>query len=296
VNPDSKSSVLFFGYTFNESDQLQPKIRVIGHERKEPKDNYDWDCRKYDGKYRLSCLFQYTISGEGEVLISGERHRVGPGQAFLIEKPGPYRYYLSPDADHWEFKFVILNNAFPYFRQITDMTGRVIDIGSDTPIIRLWDRIYRISQARAFADSYHNSLLAYELLMEINRWAAQESPHRTEDAQLQESIKWIHGNFHKPIGLDDVVRTTSFSRTYFTRLFIAQTGETPMKYLARVRIENAANLLIQTSLPVEEIARYCGFRNGNYFGKVFRKVTGAAPGDFRKLSGEQQKGGYPFLG
>jgi transcriptional regulator GlxA family with amidase domain len=60
------------------------------------------------------------------------------------------------------------------------------------------------------------------------------------------------------------------------------TGVTPIHYLRKIRVEEAAGLLRNTGLAVEAISRQTGFDNVSYFGKVFRQYIGVSPTDYRK--------------
>ena len=62
---------------------------------------YYRDCRTSAYK---QCVFQYTVSGEGTLVYNQKAYAIKPGQAFLIERPGQYQYYRSPNAKHWELK------------------------------------------------------------------------------------------------------------------------------------------------------------------------------------------------
>jgi transcriptional regulator GlxA family with amidase domain len=64
-------------------------------------------------------------------------------------------------------------------------------------------------------------------------------------------------------------------------MFQQQTGMTPFYYLRTKRIEEAAKDLRQNGLPVHTIAMLTGFDNSSYFGKVFRRLVGVSPQQFR---------------
>lgn len=64
------------------------------------------------------------------------------------------------------------------------------------------------------------------------------------------------------------------SRTQFAKIFHEQTGDTPMKFVNRMRIRNACRRLRETSLPITRIAMECGFGTSQYFAKIFKTFTG----------------------
>ena len=85
--------------------------------------------------------------------------------------------------------------------------------------------------------------------------------------------------------IENLAELLGVSSSYFNRLFVKETGLTPLGYLNHLRIAHAALLLSDTILSVDEVAKKCGFSCGNYFCKVFRKALGYSPSEFRQRSG-----------
>ena len=70
--------------------------------------------------------------------------------------------------------------------------------------------------------------------------------------------------------------------TYFSRRFKEVTGLGFREYLLNVRIQHSMQMLLKSELSVTQIATACGFSDGNYFGDIFKKITGKSPREFRK--------------
>jgi len=74
------------------------------------------------------------------------------------------------------------------------------------------------------------------------------------------------------------------SRSNLMRVFRKATGQTPIEYLLRLRIQKAMELLRNSSLSITEIALEVGFNDSNYFTRQFRRVLGETPRSFRRAS------------
>jgi AraC-like DNA-binding protein len=98
---------------------------------------------------------------------------------------------------------------------------------------------------------------------------------------IERAIRHIHDNFPKVITVPAMVRQFGCSEGYFHRLFRKRTGRTPMRYLTEVRMRHARRLLVDTGLPVKEIASLAGFEDPLYFSRVFRKEAGIGPLAYR---------------
>ena len=82
-------------------------------------------------------------------------------------------------------------------------------------------------------------------------------------------------------GVEELAERLQISASHLCREFVRALGVGPLACLTRVRLQCAANLLTKTNRKIEDIAIACGFSNGNYFAKVFKKYLGTSPRDFR---------------
>jgi len=84
------------------------------------------------------------------------------------------------------------------------------------------------------------------------------------------------------IGLSQVARAVNMSVYYFCRIFKQSTGISFTDYLARVRVESVKQILLDPHKRVSEAAFEAGFQSLSQFNRVFRRVAGEAPGDYRR--------------
>lgn len=94
-------------------------------------------------------------------------------------------------------------------------------------------------------------------------------------------LHYIHTNYKRNLTLEELCRCFHLTAPYLSRLFKAHTGKGFAEYLQRLRVENAATLLLHTKLPVTEICYEAGFESLNTFGRVFRKLKGVSPREYR---------------
>lgn len=99
---------------------------------------------------------------------------------------------------------------------------------------------------------------------------------------LKMVFDYIEHNYMHPITLQDLAAVAHVSREYLCRIFREWVDNTPVGYLNRYRVERSAEFLTKTDRSVSEIAMSCGFSNCNYFDKLFRRLIGCTPGQYRK--------------
>jgi len=97
----------------------------------------------------------------------------------------------------------------------------------------------------------------------------------------------LENGFSKDWKLDDLVGIAHMSRSNLMRIFRQATGQSPIEYLVRLRIQRAMELLRSTDLSITEIAMEVGFSDSNYFARQFRRALGESPRSFRTKKSAQ---------
>jgi AraC family transcriptional regulator len=86
----------------------------------------------------------------------------------------------------------------------------------------------------------------------------------------------------EPLQLKDIAAELHLSRVELTRRFTARFGMTPKEHLTGIRMDRARSLLSETNLTIDHIAQLCGYTNGFYFSRIFSKLHGITPSEYRK--------------
>jgi AraC-like DNA-binding protein/ligand-binding sensor protein len=123
------------------------------------------------------------------------------------------------------------------------------------------------------------SIFGQHLSMVSNQVLLQEQ--NSEPPTIVRAKKFIHEHQTNDLSLGEVARSVNTSTFYFCKMFKKATGLNFTNYLSRVRIEKAKNLLINPNLRVSEIAYEVGFQSLTHFNRVFRKMVGQAPTEYR---------------
>ena len=104
----------------------------------------------------------------------------------------------------------------------------------------------------------------------------------TQQARINDVLHHIHRDIAAPLTGAGLARVAAYSEQHFHRLFQQVTGETLHRYIRRVRLEHAANLLMfEPSTPVRDIALKCGYNSLASFTRVFGEQFEISPGRWR---------------
>ncbi|MES2487975.1 MAG: helix-turn-helix domain-containing protein, partial [Bacteroidota bacterium] len=102
-----------------------------------------------------------------------------------------------------------------------------------------------------------------------------------EDAMVKEAQAFIERNLHQKISIEHLSAKFAVGRRNFDRRFIKATGNTPLEYLQRVKIEWAKRAFETSRKTINEVMYEVGYADVKAFREVFRKVTGMSPLDYR---------------
>jgi two-component system, response regulator YesN len=105
--------------------------------------------------------------------------------------------------------------------------------------------------------------------------------HQANDP-IERAKQYIYHHFHETITLEQVSEMVHLSPTYFTKLFRETTDTTFIDFLTEVRLVKAKQLLLQNQLSLKEISYMIGYKDPNYFSRVFKKHFNQSPKQFQK--------------
>lgn len=92
----------------------------------------------------------------------------------------------------------------------------------------------------------------------------------------------LENDYSRDWKLDELLNIAHMSRSNLMRVFRKATGQTPIEYLVRLRIQKSMEMLRNTDLTITEIALEVGFNDSNYFTRQFRRILGESPRSFRR--------------
>lgn len=93
---------------------------------------------------------------------------------------------------------------------------------------------------------------------------------------------YLKKHYRERVSQTELCELVHVSPSYLNRIFKADTGQTPVEFLNRIRIDEASNLIKKNTLTIEAVAAHVGIGDPKYFSKVFKKITGVSPREFRQ--------------
>lgn len=108
---------------------------------------------------------------------------------------------------------------------------------------------------------------------------------RTKEDAIKPALMLVEKSLEvggKPVRVTDMAEACFVSVSHFRRMFTARMKESPVEYLLRRKMEKAAELLVESDMPISEISWFCGCRNHSTFFREFVGFYGCNPTEYRE--------------
>jgi AraC-like DNA-binding protein len=249
----------------------------------------------------------YIDEGEGYILSEKEKCRLEKGYLYII----PSFTVCHLRCDHYLSQhFLHFFEEAPNGISLFENNRKVIKVPACDADITGFKRLKGINPGRGILRSDNPKVyernVYYSSYRELNLGVSDACSLETQGIILQllsrflasgefrpiisdpipskvlESISHIQRNLRHNHTVRDLAKRANLHQDYFSRLFLRYTGERPLAYIHVKRIEKAQYLIATTRMSYTQIAEATGFESLPYFSKIFKKVTGLTPGEYKK--------------
>lgn len=244
----------------------------------------------------------YTLSGKAVHILNGKSELIKENDYVIIE-PGNKHQYIKVGGEDLSVINLIFTASFPYPCATVNsfyecIKNPSLNINSNNIKPEKVSGIYhdRTGVVRQLClllkdeyekKNYKYALIARELLNTIILLTVRELDPRTVSTSfISETIKdYVSMYYAKHNILEVLGEQLNYSVPYLSKKFKDETGESFKSYQQKIRINEAASLLIQTNMSIDEISNLVGYTDIKYFIKVFTKKQGVSPSKFKKMYG-----------
>lgn len=255
---------------------------------------------KSENKHNMS-VQHYHDTYEIYLQLSGKRYLFYDNTCYTLERgdlaifaPFDIHYAESRESDYYE-RYVV------NFR-LEDMS-KILDSGEfhllkqkiNPCVVHLTeDRAQKVFELIKRVDEYYNrkglfsDKLVYLAMLQLFVYVAECIDDETAtdgekiSPQIIEVMKYINKHYAEDLNLDNISDIACMSKYHLCRKFKEATGATLLQYINNVRLTKVHSMLINTDMPIEEIAECTGFSSSMQLTRVFKSVYNIPPRTFRK--------------
>jgi AraC-like DNA-binding protein len=278
-----------------EKEPLNFILLNIGYAKHEA----DWNWKNISSPFFRIYLVE---EGNSNVTINGTDYLLTPGHLYLIP---PFTLHSDSCNSHFSLYYLhVYENHIQKISLFEQMTFPVEVVASALDQ-QLFHRLLEINPDKglAFYDpkSYENNSNIYTSIAETSQkdfpvfietngilWqifsrflCSARKVVFTQDSRILKVIHHIHKNIEKNITIHELASLCFLSEDHFIRLFKQEINETPINYINHKKIETAQLMIVIQRLPIKDIACSLSFENISYFNRLFKRIVGKTPGQYR---------------
>lgn len=251
-----------------------PKAKHHFRERKEPINQF---------------VFIYCIDGSGWYRVGGQEYTVSANQYFILPAGTPHAYASdrsSPWTIYWiHFKGILA----PYYAQ---EASRPMDIKPESQSristrINLFEEIFNTLKSGYSNENLRYAFSMFHFYLGTLRYV-QQFRNAANNTQAEEgnisklAIHYMKENIEKHLDLQEIADQIGYSASHFSMLFKKQTGHSPLTYFNLLKIQQACQMLDTTDMKINQICYKIGIEDTYYFSRLFSKIMGMSPREYRK--------------
>lgn len=247
------------------------------------------EARRHLRKRPLGCdehIFILCTAGSGFMRIGDRELEIGAGDAATIPSGSSHSYGASP-TDPWTIYWMhVVGDFLPTYVPHT-LTGRVVNVPENTVEagVALFERILTLlSRGAAEPQLLTASSAAMLILSNVYHdvYRSLDTVGGPGAREVEDLIAYVQDHLSDQITLSKLSERTYLSVSRITQLFRDITGYAPIEFVQHQRVQRACYYLDATDEPIGRIAETLGFSDQFYFSRVFRKVTGRSPRQYRQ--------------
>lgn len=226
-------------------------------------------------------ILLYCTEGQGTIQMDGKIYHLGPNQAFCIPRFKRHCYYAS-EKDPWSILWVHFKGEDTRYFPLEDC--KIVTFTSQNAPERmhfLFDLLFRVLEGNYTLGNFiYISQVLSVILAEIYD---REKGHTTreQNKHVTAVVRYMYKHLYENLTLEEVTEEFGLSKSYLNAIFQKYTGHAPMDFFIHLKMKRACRMLRTTEYYVYEVAQRLGYADQYYFSRVFKKVVGMSPKEYK---------------
>jgi AraC-like DNA-binding protein len=228
----------------------------------------------------------YCFEGAGSVRVKSTEYHLESGDFIIIPSKAKHAYQAS-EKNPWTIYWMHFkgNSAGALITQLKKEAGGYKGfIRSNETILALFNEIYDLlSKGYGTDNLMYINMCLWHLLGKFIYNNKQHYAGRVNSANpVDRAIDFLSRKVETVLTLEEIASEVNLSPSHFSVTFKKKTGFSPIEYFNHLKVQKACQFLLFTDLRIKEIAQEVGIEDPYYFSRLFTKVMGMSPNEYRE--------------
>ena len=232
-------------------------------------------------------LLIYCTAGRGTVELSGRELAVQGGDAVLLPEGSEHSYRADSKAPwtiYWVHFEGLLATQFIGAVRGARQFSSVLSVGTHVPLIADFGDLIAMRKTGYSRRSFiHGSNLLRQMLSYLSAIAPAVQAQQLHNMDLVGIHALMEQKLSTQLDLTTLARYANLSKYHFSNKYKALTGHSPIQHFLHLKMERACYLLDLPGSSVQDVGRTLGYEDSYYFSRLFKKIIGVAPTQYRNL-------------
>lgn len=223
-------------------------------------------------------------NGKGVVKYNNKTFYLSKSHLIIIPPNTPHIYY-SDNNNPWDIFWIHFNGIYTnyYFKNYNFDNKIQCNLDSFRLITTLF---LEIIDSLEMGLTENNLVLSSQILSHLISLIFLKNNSNiintnNKSLYIDSAIAFMKKNINKPLSLDDIANSIGLSRSHATLIFKSETGYSPVTFFTHLKIQHSCTLLKYSNTSIKEISYNLGYEDQYYFSRVFKKIIGVSPLQYR---------------
>lgn len=226
-------------------------------------------------------IFIYCTEGKGIIHVEDKKYILKENEAFCIPQFHGHRYYAC-NHEPWSILWVHFKGEdLKYFPVEECKVIKFTSTYASNRMLFLFELLFRVLEGSYTLGNfiYISQVLSLILAETYNR--EKHGSSMEQNKHVTDVIRYMQSHLDKNLTLEQLAETFDLSKSYLNAIFKKHTQHAPMDFYTNLKMKEACKLLKVTDLYIYEIAQRLGYKDQYYFSRIFKKVVGISPKEYK---------------
>jgi len=229
--------------------------------------------------------FEFILDGDGDIIYNDKKYTIKPGTLSFLTPLDFHEISIKNKLHVLCVQFTPESISKEILSEFQKLKNPVIYCSEEQ--IERTLAIFKLLRENVVTGAVGNEyishlletmLISFKAQFKISYTGQEKSP-----TSVQKALLYIHSHFKENPKMSDVAKTLYLNENYFCSLFKEHMGETYKDYIKKLRLDYAKKLILNTDIPITQIAMECGYSSQSNFNRDFKTIFGVPPREMRNM-------------